>query len=152
MRLRGAAPRAAVLVALACALVVLAGCGSSAKPLSKADFIAKADGICQKYTTLSAESTKDLKNPSPDQVIQAIRTRLLPLFEQQDKDLAKLHPPTADKAVVAKFLKDLAAATQDMGINTKAFVAAHGLSQLFAKASLEARNYGLKVCAKTGSG
>ena len=142
--------RAAALAVFPVALAALTACGSSAKPLSKADFIAKADAICQKYVGLSAQSTKDLKHPSPAQVMDAIRTRLFPLLQQQDKDLAKLEPPVADRAAVTKFLADLKAATADMGANTQAFVEAHGVTKLFAAASLDAHNYGLKVCASTG--
>jgi hypothetical protein len=135
----------------AVALAVLAACGSSSKPLSKADYIAKADKICQTTTERIVAATKDLKHPSPEQVVDATKTKLVPLYNQQDHDLAQLEPPVADKAALHKFLTDLQAVTADIAQNTKAFVQAHGVSPRATAASTEAHAYGFKVCAKIGS-
>jgi hypothetical protein len=145
---RGAAVIAAVVVVVAPA--ALAACGSSSKPLSKAEYIAKADVICQQTTKRFVDATKGLRHPSPAQVVDATRTKLVPLLQSQDKDLAKLDPPVADKAAVRKFLADLQAATDDIAKNTAAFVQARGVSRLATAASTEAGAYGFKVCAKTG--
>ena len=142
---------AMIAAAVAVALAVFAACGSSSKPLSKADYIAKADNVCQQTTEQIVAATKDLRHPSPAQVVDATKTRIVPLLQRQDKDLAKLEPPVADQAAVHKFLTDLQAVTDEIANDTKAFVQARGVSQLATAASTEAHTYGFKVCAKTGS-
>jgi len=135
-------------VSAALVLVALAACGSSSNGLSKADYISRADAICQKYNGLAAQATASLTNPTPAQVVTAVRTKLVPLFERQNEDLAKLKPPAADRATVQRFVADLTAATADIGRHTQAFVDAHGATPLATKAATEAQGYGFKVCAK----
>lgn len=131
-------------------MLVLAACGSSAKNDSsaKSDFIAQADAICSSYNDQAAKATRNLKHPNQRQMIGAIQNRLVPLFQRQDAELAQLRPPEADRATVSKFIVDLKAATNDIGIHPEAFVAAHGATPLARKAAGEAAAYGFAVCAR----
>ena len=56
----------------------------------------------------------------------AIKSKLVPLFKQQDKDLSKLNAPPADKKAIKQFLADMKAVTAQIDKDTAAFVKAHG--------------------------
>jgi hypothetical protein len=141
-------PAAAALV-LVCGVAV-AACGSSAheKSTAKDDFIAQADSICRTYNDLASNATKNLKHPGPRPAVAAVQRRLVPLFQRQNDELARLKPPVADRATIAQFIADLKAATDDVAVDPEEFVAAHGATPLARKAAAEAAAYGFAVCAR----
>jgi hypothetical protein len=123
-------------------------CGSSSKKsVTKDDFIAQADGICQNYGDLAGRASKNLRHPGPRQ-IAVIQDRLVPLLQRRDDELAQLTPPAADRETVAKFIADLKAATDDVLLNPAGYAAAHGATPLLRKAADEAAAYGFSVCAR----
>jgi hypothetical protein len=73
---------------LAATTMAIAGCGGSAKPLTHAELVSKADAICKtvtaKFATKSASSVKDIARVAPE----------LAAFEQKAlSELSKLVPP-----------------------------------------------------------
>ena len=146
MRTRGTA------VVIGLALLASACGGSSYKGLSKADFIKQADAICTKYNTLATAATKDLnQNSSQAELIAAIRTKLVPLFAQQQTELRKLKPPKEDRATVKQMIDDAQAAADDINKNTEKFLAGNGSTVLTEKSDKEETAYGLKECPGNGS-
>jgi hypothetical protein len=139
---------AALVLVMFGAFGAACGAGTHEKSTAKADFIAQADGICSTYNDLAGKATKNLKHPGPRQAIAAVQNRLVPLFQRQNDELARLTPPAADRATVARFIADLKAATDDVALDPEAFVAAHGATPLARKAAAEAAAYGFAVCAR----
>jgi len=140
MRVRG--------VALGVGLVVLAvACGgSSYKGLSKSDYVAQASAICNKYTVQGKAAFKALgSSPTEQQVIDFVKSKEVPAYNQELVELRKLKPPQADRNTVNTILDDEQAATNDAGTNTKQFVD-HGSTAVTKKADAEAIAYGLKDC------
>jgi hypothetical protein len=143
---RRAAP-ALVLVVFA-ALGTACGSGSHEKSTAKVDFIAQADGICGTYNDLERKATKNFKHPGPRQAIATVENKLVPLFQRQNDELARLTPPAADRTTIAQFLADLKAATEEVAVDPEAWIAAHGATPLLRKAAAEAAGYGFAVCAR----
>ncbi|HTA97592.1 MAG TPA: hypothetical protein VK730_08110 [Solirubrobacteraceae bacterium] len=81
-------PRRLAAAALAATTVAVAGCGGSAKPLTHAELVSKANTICKtvtaKFATKRANSVHDIARVAPE----------LASFEQQAlSELSKLVPP-----------------------------------------------------------
>jgi hypothetical protein len=81
-------PRRLAAIALAATTMAITGCGGSAKPLTHAELVSKANAICKtvtaKLATRSANSVKDIARIAPE----------LASFEQQAlSELSKLVPP-----------------------------------------------------------
>jgi hypothetical protein len=142
--------RAAVApVLVVCALLAGACTTSYKKSTTKADFIAQADDICRTYDNRASKATQNLKHPGVGRRIAMVQDRLLPLLERRNTELARLTPPAADKATIARFLADLNAETNEVGLDPAGFVAAHDTSPLAQKAVAEAAAYGFEVCGRT---
>jgi hypothetical protein len=81
-------PRGLAATTLAATTVAIAGCGGSAKPLTHAELVSKADAICKtvtvKFAGKSANSEQDIARVAPE----------LASFEQKAlSELSKLVPP-----------------------------------------------------------
>jgi soluble cytochrome b562 len=87
----GTGTRALVAIALVAATVVAAGCGSSSKPLTRAELTAKADTICKKVTVKLQTATK--KGVSTVQQIAHLAPELASFEETALVELGKLIPP-----------------------------------------------------------
>lgn len=87
---------AAGLTLLACAALVLAGCGG----LSHGAFVKHADAVCAAY----ASGASTLPKPSRYAQVAAYVDRNLPLYEAALQKLEALKPPAQDKAAVAQWL------------------------------------------------
>jgi hypothetical protein len=80
--------RRLVAAMLAATIVAVVGCGGSAKPLTRAELVSKANVICKtvtaEFATKSAHSVKDIARVAPE----------LASFEQKAlSELSKLVPP-----------------------------------------------------------
>jgi hypothetical protein len=103
--------RAASLAAVALAATMLAafGCGSSAKPLTRAELTIKANAICK--TVTAKLSSRTLKTP---QDIARFATELASFEQSALTDLSKLVPP----AELANDWKRFIAGAQTLAENT----------------------------------
>ena len=129
---------------------LLAACSSSSpeKSTTKADFIARADGICSTYDGLAGNAAKNFKHPGARQMVATVERRLVPLYRQRDDELAQLTPPVSDRATVEQFLADLKAATDAVAVDPAAYVATHGATPQARKAAADASAYGFAVCGQ----
>ena len=81
-------PRRLVAATLAVTTMAIAGCGASAKPLTRAELVSKTNAICKtvtaKFETKSANTTQEIARIAPE----------LASFEQTSlSELSKLVPP-----------------------------------------------------------
>jgi hypothetical protein len=98
--------------------VAIAGCGESAKPLTHAELVSKANTICKnvtaKFATKSANSVRDIARIAPE----------LASFEQKAlTELSKLIPPVALESDWKQFIagaETLAENTAKLGEYAKA--------------------------------
>jgi hypothetical protein len=112
---------------LAAATVAIAGCGGSAKPLTHAELVSKANAICKtvtaKFATKSANSVQDIARIAPE----------LAAFEQKAlSELSKLVPPVDLESDWKHFIAGaemLAENTSKLGeyAKTNNLKAAHGV-------------------------
>jgi ABC-type sugar transport system ATPase subunit len=88
----GTATRALVAIALmGAALTAASGCGSSSKPLTRAELTTKANTICRKVTVKLQAATK--KGVSSVQQIAHLAPQLASFEETALMELGKLIPP-----------------------------------------------------------
>jgi hypothetical protein len=145
MRLRATLPLTAVL-ALG---VIVAGCGSSGDDdsstasLTKTEWIAKADAICQQGNqeiNQAAHQTFDNQKPTAAEVQQFATGTALPSTQTQVDKIRALGAPSGDEDQVNKIL-DTVQADID-----KAKSAGDVEDSTFADGNALAKQYGLKVC------
>ncbi|HEY5287778.1 MAG TPA: hypothetical protein VIJ50_11795 [Solirubrobacteraceae bacterium] len=106
------------MVTFAATIVAIAGCGSSAKPLTHAELVSKANAICKTVTTRlaknSIKSEQDIARVAPE----------LASFEQKAlSELSKLVPPMALESDWKQFIAGaemLAENTSKLGEYAKA--------------------------------
>ena len=146
------------LIAVATAALLFAGCGSgsndsgSGKPISKEEFIAKADAVCKKGTErLQKAIFSALKNPqsltkvSEAEQIRIVTTAMVPNVSQEVKELRALGIPDGDEekvdAMIMALEEGVETAEQDPRAVTKSSDAVFGISSRIAA------EYGLKACS-----
>lgn len=140
---------AAPLVGIA---LVLAGCGGGDdEGLSKADYVAQADAICQKADDasskeLTAASQKLGENPTPEQQAEVVTSVLLPSIETQLKDLKALGRPKGEEDAADALYESLGNAVEKGKSDPSALISASGGESPFADANAKAKALGLKVC------
>ena len=94
------AMRRALLIAPALALL-LTGCGGArGKPLTKAEYASKADGICGKYN----DQITSFANPKNLSELANVADKTLSVLDQAIGDLSKLVPPVSEKALSDQWL------------------------------------------------
>ena len=145
--------RAAVAPVLVVFAVLVGACTTTSanakKSTTKAGFIAQADDICRTYADRAFKAGENVKHPNVNKQVALVQDRLVPLLEHRNAELAQLKPPPADRATITRFLADLNAATNAIGLDPAAFVAAGGTTALTQKAAADAAAYGFEVCAQT---
>lgn len=107
-----------VAVALATTALMLSSCGSSAKPLTRAELTAKANAICKTVTAKLAGHTVKTQ-----QDIARVATELASFEESALADLSKLVPPAELEDDWKKFVagaQTLAENTSKLGEYAKA--------------------------------
>ncbi len=107
MRMGGGRHLAAL--ALAATTLAVSGCGSSAKPLTRAELTAKANAICKTVTAKLAKHTIKTQ-----QDIARVATELASFEQSALTNLSKLVPP----AVLADDWKKFVAGAQTLAENT----------------------------------
>lgn len=136
-----------LLVAMTtCATLALAGCGASEpEPLTKAEFIKKADAICQSTSDkLDAASAELSESSSMKDITTFVVDKAIPEVKDQVAAMRKLTPPKADadtidamldevESVIAKLVKEPMALMQE---------------GIFDKADKMATDYGFVTCAE----
>ena len=128
----------------------VSGCGSSSKPLTKAEFLRRANASCATGSKDSQNLRKQLPaNPTPAQIAKLDLEKTLPLFNRELDKIAALKPPTADRDRVEKIIEqaraDAKAFAQALRENPEQALAP-GVNP-FAKSNFAAKLYGLKICA-----
>jgi hypothetical protein len=117
----GIGARALVVIALVAATLLAAGCGSSSKPLTRAQLTAKANTICKKVTVKLQAATK--KGVSTVQQIAHLAPELASYEETALVELGKLIPPAALESDWKTFIsgaQTLAENTSKLGEYAKA--------------------------------
>ncbi len=155
-----------MLLALAVALALLAGCGGNSARLSKGEFVKKADAICgsaQKgIPRIPASLGKNFDPATADETgLAAFGTYLesvVTVFRTELRDLRKLHPPSdfqksydATLDLLDKGVKEGGEAAVAARAGDRAKVQAR-LSESdghFRSANKIARDYGLKTCGSS---
>ncbi|HEU4977528.1 MAG TPA: hypothetical protein VFT42_01400 [Solirubrobacteraceae bacterium] len=165
------AARRAVLAAACCATVVLAaaGCGSSgsSKPLTKHQYVAKADAICvdgeRRIAPYKAQLDRLTSGGDPQQVFAKapgiIRRATAQTGRLVDR-LAALRAPAADAAAVQAWIGDVRAQQRLLEQSASAFAKkdvrrirslSAQLGRVDRSADRFARRYGMSACATPAS-
>jgi hypothetical protein len=87
-------------VAAIFSLIVLAGCGGKGKPLTHAQFAAKANALCSEYNKKIAvlPEPKSLKEGA------SMIEEMIPIYEKLVSDVKKLNPPVDEAAKVKRVI------------------------------------------------
>jgi ABC-type phosphate/phosphonate transport system substrate-binding protein len=152
----GRGPIALIAVVIAAVLIV-AGCGgsddsSSASSISKEEFIAKADAVCQRGNKRMEKAlvgfltkNKKIQKPSQADNKKFIVTVLVPSLRQEIKEIKALGVPDGDEekvdAMIAALEEGLETAEDDPEV-----VAAGTADIVFGIASRLAGEFGLETC------
>jgi hypothetical protein len=152
--------RLIALLAGACALALFAaGCGggddtSTTASLTKAQFIKKADGICESAEgKLNGEfesfaekhNLSEKQPPNHKEAEEAATTILIPSIEGQVQDIRALGAPEGDEGQVDELLTAVEDALDTAREDPAEFIESEGEGE-FAAANKKAREYGLKAC------
>jgi hypothetical protein len=140
-----------VAVGIGMATCLAIGCGGSdaAAPLTKPQYRKQAEAICSRINKETEKAAAAWKEGFPGGVAEAeenpdngLRKVLIPSIEREAGELEALEPPAKDKAIVAKFVGELARAPE--------VLAARGFKALPESGVIEFRQeasaYGLKSC------
>ena len=132
---------------LAASLVACAS--SSDKAVTKAEFLRAANTTCGRTDKDAAAVRRDLKGAStPKLQAKVYLEKVLPRFNRQLDEIAKLEPPKADRARVKGIIELTRRDSKafEHVLETDPEAAFKLVRQLFAKSSAAATEYGLKIC------
>jgi hypothetical protein len=132
----------------------IAGCGTSndpAEPMSKAEYLKRANQICKQGVEEKDQAVKKGLEETPrnefpnlsQQTLKRLGEDALPPFEKVVNELTELTPPAKDKAALEKLVARLKAAA----VTTKSEPILLAKGDPFRKAAIAARAYGLEACA-----
>lgn len=144
---------------LASLVLVVAGCGSSAggsdsesSAPTKAEFIVKADAICERtdQAQAAAEQAFLKKNPeadsSPRWQEKVVLVVGLPPIEVAAEELGDLTPPVGDEAKIQAIVSGMEGALKEAQADPSSMLK-QGSPGPFANVFKLARDYGFKACA-----
>jgi hypothetical protein len=146
-------PRAVVAAALAAAVLLVPGCGGGSASISKAEFIEKAEAVCEKdekelRRDLAAfvKQHENVKFPSEKDVAELVHVVFSGNIEGEVKALRAIEVPSGDekqvKALIDAREESLKnAEANPLGLNRNAKL-------IFAKSRKLAKEYGLEACAQ----
>jgi hypothetical protein len=141
-----------MLAALAAASMTFAftACGGDdkEKPLSKADYIAKADAICKTEGAKGDAAAENLTENSTEAEFAAFQKAIVPGLEAQVSQLRDLAAPEADADKLNAIYDQVADATEKIKAADPAEIPTLFESDPFAKPNAEATAYGMKVCGQ----
>ncbi len=161
-------PRARIAIIILLVGLLAAACGSDAEALSKPEFIAQANAICQAtqdevdpiFGAIWAEFDEDTDFDDPaiqdlifvrfDEVIDDVK----PIFDRQLEEIRALQPPSEDKELIEELLDDQQAALDEFAQVLEAAAAGDEQARAtiddeddpFEDVDRRARAYGLTVC------
>jgi predicted small secreted protein len=148
----------ALIAAVAMAALLLAGCGgggedsSSGKSISKEDFIAKADAICEKGTKrlqaaifAAVKKPQNLTKVSEADQIKIVKTAMVPNVSREVKELRALGIPDGDDEKVDAMIGALEEGVETAEQDPQAVT--NSSDVVFGIASRIAGEYGLTACA-----
>jgi hypothetical protein len=144
------------------AAAILAGCGSDsssgasatdevAAPLSKAEFVKQADGICKQglkekdeAVTAALEKRAEQKQtpPTAQESVKLVEETVLPSYGKTVDQLSQLGAPKGDEAKVEKMMGEFEAALQATETNPAKAMN----SNPFESADKAAEAYGIEKC------
>jgi hypothetical protein len=136
--------------------IVIAGCGggndtsspttATASTISKADFVAQANAICDKGNQVTDSAGAQLgENPSQAQLTELISKTFVPSIQGQIDAIKALGAPVGDEATVAKMLS----LAQDNLDQLESDPSQIENPKLFANFAKVAHPYGLTSCAQS---
>lgn len=129
-----------------------AGCSSSYKGLSKADFVTQANAICTQANQDTEAYAKELpKNPTPA-VVAKVEKKAIPVLNHELDEIGALKPPKADRARVKAILDEARAEAKTFATQLDADpkAALSGPDPL-KKSEDDAKAYGLTVCGSSST-
>ena len=138
---------------LACALVA-AGCGSSKKTPTKAEFVRKGDLICAKANKAIEAKGRTLfgtskQRPPEAKMRQFAKDVLLPSVQSQHDQIKDLGSPKGDEDKVKAILDAVQEGIDKGKKDPSVLLRQDSQGGPFAKADVLARDYGLKVCGQS---
>jgi hypothetical protein len=150
-----------LLAALVAASALLAGCGGSdddasgsEATLTKAQYVQKANAICDKGSKATADGYDAFYNRYPvsegreltkAQEVELVRVVIIPNVDDQARQLEKLPAPEGDEAEVAAFVDTLNGAVEALESEPLSFYEP-GAGNPLLPAAEEAGAYGLTHC------
>jgi hypothetical protein len=157
-----------LLMAVLAALVLANGCGGGGASaseitvqtgsLSKAEFIKRADGICEaarsqftrEYTAFAQKNYKPTSSRSAQEALanDLVENILLPNFEKPVDEISALGAPKGDEQEIASFLNALQQRLEE--IHERPLILNKTVTP-FAQAEKLAKAYGLTGCAESFS-
>jgi hypothetical protein len=147
----------AVLAALVALAAVVAGCGSDSETtesLTKAEFIKRADAICEKNEGKVTSEFEDYaeekgwsegKEPSKEQQEEALVDVVGPNVQAQVDAIRELEAPEGDEETIDEMLTAVEEGVEDLEENPGQLTS--GKNPL-AEGSKLARDYGLEKCGE----
>jgi hypothetical protein len=121
------------------------------KPLTKAEYIARADAACEAATKrIDAAGTKlqgSAKKPrklTQAQIRAFLTQSTVPSYERMLSELRNLTPPTRDRPTIDSFVAELSTAIDALKSNPDTY--AKLATNPFGNANTQAKAYGMKVC------
>lgn len=87
-------------VAVIFSVIVLAGCGGKGRPLTHAQFAAKANALCSEYN----KKIDVLPEPKNLKEGASMIEEMIPIYEKLVSDLKKLDPPAGEAAKVKRVI------------------------------------------------
>lgn len=122
-------------------------------PLTKAEFIARADEICLATVKrirsgagrIRAEGAKSRKLPPTDQIAKFLKGTSLPAYDAMVDELRDLTPPKRDEKAIDAFIGSLAGAIDTAKADPARYAEASARDP-FDDANARAGQYGMKVC------
>ena len=155
---RGIRPIAAVPAAFVISLLVLTACSSggtknSGPPLTKDQFITRANAICASTTTQIQNGAKtvfpnvnQIGEQDADKIVKFTRSIVVPALQKMHDDIASLKSPSADSSFIDKMLSDL-----QNGLNKwhdDPTLTGTITDKSLTTFDAEANDFGLKTCAQ----
>jgi hypothetical protein len=141
---------AVVVAVLSLGVVGATAAAAKGKPLTKADYIAAADQICDARNEKLTDQVNAVVGSTPeDQLttkqIKKVVKVLVTLTRKELKDIEALDEPAADRAQVKKILKETRAALDAVEKNPSQLVTN---PEAFTKGADLAVAYGFQVCGQ----
>jgi hypothetical protein len=147
----------AVLAALVALAAVVAGCGSDSETtesLTKAEFIKRADAICEKSEGKVTSEFEDYaeekgwdenKEPSKEQQEEVIVEVVGPNVQAQVDEIRELEAPEGDEETIDEMLTAVEEGVEDLEENPGQVTSG---DNPLAEGSKLARDYGLEKCGE----